>query len=109
MTVWCVPRASCSERQPACFNWRGSQIHKYLDAEEELEILVERIGRAHEAVDAAEESVTGEKDAWDATADQANALQCTLDNPVTCASPNFLLFVGLDRVDIRDCRRMWPG
>jgi hypothetical protein len=49
-----------------------------MDAEKELEILVERIDLAQECVDAAEESVTGEKDAWDAAADQANALDGVL-------------------------------
>jgi hypothetical protein len=57
-----------------------SQFNEEMDAEEELEILVERIDLAQpeKSVDAAEESVTGEKDAWDAAADQANALDGVL-------------------------------
>jgi hypothetical protein len=55
-----------------------SQLNEEMDAEEELENLVERIDLAQEAVDAAEESVTGEKDARDAAVDQANALDGVL-------------------------------
>jgi hypothetical protein len=55
-----------------------SQFNEEMDAEEELEILVERIDLAQESVDAAEESVTGEKDAWDAAAGQANAIDGVL-------------------------------
>jgi hypothetical protein len=57
MTVWCVLRASCNERQPACINWRRKSPNS-IDAEEELEKLVERIDLAQEAVDTAEEIMT---------------------------------------------------